>query len=134
MIPETIAKIYDAARVEVASTSIVMPPPEVTSRDNHPVPDKSAPMRVALAAADLGWDWALTYARGHVPHATTGRPTTVKAKGSIAVRLSRGTDWACAVYREGSTWTWDSMYVNGRKCSDITMFEERLTTTRSSGV
>lgn len=122
----TIKAIYDAARVAPQEEK-PFPAPEITSRDGHPVPDKAACARVALNAADLGWDWTLTYARGHVPHATTGRPLAGGARGSIAVRLSRGRERAFAVYIESSGgWKWDTLYINNKRFADITAFEEAL--------
>jgi hypothetical protein len=61
----------------------------------------------ALARAN-GWDAVITFARGHVPHATHGRPSKDE-KFSEALRLARGSRRAVAVRMGGSwtsLWTW----------------------------
>ncbi len=101
------------------------PAPEVTSRDGHPVPEKGAVSRVLTLALGKGWDADVTYARGHLPHATTARPLT--CRGSIAVRLTRDGVRAVAVYREGSSsWAWDTMYVGTQRFTGIEEWEGAL--------
>lgn len=69
----------------------------------------SQPVAGLLAWAQAhGWDGVVTFARGHVPHATHGRPSA-QAKFSEAVRLHRGRERAVAVRMGGSwasLWTW----------------------------
>jgi|SRR4051812_16152586 hypothetical protein len=87
------------------------PVPEVTSRDGVAGPAKRAVDDLASLAGTLGWSVDVTYARGCFPHATTGRPGPVR--GSLAVRMARGPLRAVAVYVEGSTWSWDTLTVQG---------------------
>lgn len=100
------------------------PAPEVTSRDGAPVPEKQAVADLAQHAVFKGWAVVTTFARGCPPHAKLGTPLAVR--DSIAVRLSRGKEWAVAVYSGGSTWAWDTLYVNGRRHETITAFKEAL--------
>lgn len=100
------------------------PMPEVTSRDDVPGPEKRAVRDLEAYAAEQGWRTWVTYARGSAPHATTGRPLAVRH--SLAVRMIRGQERAWAVYREGSTWAWDTLYVNGKGFETITAFKEAL--------
>lgn len=59
-------------------------------------------------ATEVGWEGTITYAVGHLPHATLGTPGD-KPKQSWALRLRRGVRHAVAV-RMGdawsSLWTW----------------------------
>lgn len=57
----------------------------------------------------MAWDVEITYARGCFPNGATGKPGAVK--DSIAVRMTRGSVRAVAVYVGGSTWAWDTMAV-----------------------
>jgi hypothetical protein len=104
------------------------PAPEITSRDQVSGPVKSAVSDLVRYAEALGWSVVVTYARGHLPHATTGRPGA--CRDSLAVRMQRAGHYAVAVYREGSTWSWDSMWILGngvRQCATITALKEALT-------
>jgi hypothetical protein len=74
-------------------------------------PVKRAVGDLVALAGTLGWSVDVTYARGCFPHATTGRPGPVK--DSLAVRMARGPLRAVAVYVEGSTWSWDTLAVQG---------------------
>lgn len=85
--------------------------PAPTLRSDTPVViTPSAPACGLLTHAQgFGWDGVITHARGHVPHATHGRPGTEKA--SEAVRLQRGDQRAVAVRMGGSwtsLWTWST--------------------------
>lgn len=83
------------------------PAPSLTS--DTPAGLISAPASALLGhALALGWDGVVTQAKGHVPHATHGRPSA-EAKLSEAVRLARGSRRAVAVRMGGSwasLWTW----------------------------
>lgn len=124
--PSAYARDWDAF-LEREPEAPPFPAPVVTSQDGGEVPDKIAVRRVVSAAEGAGWTAVLTYACGHVPHATTGRPSD-NPKDSIAVRLSRGQEVAFAVYTNTSrsTWSWGTMYVNRFRKADITEFEEAL--------
>jgi hypothetical protein len=88
------------------------PAPEVTSRDGIAGAGKAAVTDALKYATERGWVGSSTYARGHLPHATTGRPGALS--DSYAVRLRKGDRYAVAVYREaGQSWKWDSLYVWG---------------------
>lgn len=100
------------------------PAPEVTSRDGAPVPEKQAVSDLTQHAVLKGWTVVTTFARGCPPHATLGTPLAVR--DSIAVRMFRETEQAVAVYNGGSTWAWDTLYVNGRRHETITALKEAL--------
>ena len=100
------------------------PAPVITSRDGHEVPDKQAVRDLTTLAESRGWSVVLTYAKGYPPHASRGTP--LKLAGSIAVRMRRGSEQALAVYNEGSTWTWDTLYMAGRRYGSITALKEAL--------
>jgi hypothetical protein len=100
------------------------PAPEVTSREGRSGPEKRAVQDLEAYARERGWKAWTTYARGHAPHATHGTP--LKVADSLAVRMMRGQERAWAVYRGGSTWSWDTLYVNGCKHESITAFKEAL--------
>lgn len=86
------------------------PLPEHTSNQPHPQAIPQPVVSLNLLALMAGWGVLLTHSRGHVPHATTGRPLR-GAKELWALRMSRGDQRAVAV-RQGdkwaSLWTWSS--------------------------
>lgn len=84
------------------------PAPEVTSKDDVEGPRKTAVEGLRTYAQGLGWTVLITYARGYVPHTTTGRPGALKE--SLAVRMRRGHECAVAVYIGSTTWAWDSLW------------------------
>lgn len=84
------------------------PAPSLTSdTPADSIPSQPAAGLLAWAQAH-GWDGVVTFARGHVPHATHGRPSA-EAKFSEAIRLYRGRERSVAVRMGGSwtsLWTW----------------------------
>lgn len=65
---------------------------------------------LALLADRHGWSTRITGSRGHVPHATTGRPSAAP-KEMWAVRCARGERRAVAVREDGawhSLWVWSA--------------------------
>lgn len=84
------------------------PAPLMTSDDELRLA-VSQPANALLSMALVhGWLGVVTQAKGHVPHATHGRPSA-QAKYSEAVRLHRGRQRAVAVRCGGtwaSLWTW----------------------------
>lgn len=91
--------------------------PVVSSRDGVPGPEKRAVPALTALAARFGWVAAVTYAKGYVPHATTGQPGAAPRE-SLAVRLSRGRERAIAVYVDhGAAWSWDTLWLAGERLS-----------------
>lgn len=87
------------------------PEPEVTSRDGVPGPVKRAVTAMEDYAAFYGWRTCTTYARGHVPHGSTGKPGP-DSRDSLAVRMQCGDRRAVAVYVGADTaWSWATLYV-----------------------
>lgn len=86
------------------------PDPLVTSAEGVPGPVKQAVDTMARMARAQGWTVVVTYAYGYTPHGATGRPAA-KPTESLAVRMARKRDRAVAVYRAGSSWTWDTLYI-----------------------
>jgi hypothetical protein len=101
------------------------PAPEVTSRDGVAGPEKRAVRDMVRAVGATGWAAKVTYAKGHVPHATTGRPGA-EPRESLAVRMWRGDQRAVAVYVDhGAGWSWDTLWILGehpRKYPAVTAF------------
>jgi hypothetical protein len=93
------------------------PAPEVSSRDDiaalhgvaHGVVWPGAVEKLASDGCALHWDVRKTWARGCLPHATTGRPGA--PEDSYAVRFARETWSAWAVYRGGA---WKFVWMVGR--------------------
>jgi len=84
------------------------PAPSLTSDQPYDQPSSGPAAGLLKHAMTLGWDGVITYARGHVPHATHGTPGK-DAKFSEALRLQRGDQRAVAVRMDGSwtsLWTW----------------------------
>jgi len=89
------------------------PAPAVTSDLIGPVQDIKTPViNLATKAEAMGWTTHITYAEGHAPHSTTGRPGP--RRPSLAVRMRHSAYGAVAVYVGGSSsWSWDFMYLWG---------------------
>jgi hypothetical protein len=89
------------------ATTETFPEPSVTSND--PVPDRMpGPVSRLVRLAELkGWTVAVTYSKGHEPHATHGTPSA-KPKEKWAIRMVKSRRSARAV-RTDETWTslWD---------------------------
>ena len=105
------------------------PAPEITSEDGVAGPDKRAVVAMCKLAQDYGWTVRVTYARGCYPHASTGRPGP--QRDSLAVRMARGPERAVAVYRSGSTWSWDTLWhwITGQwptRFGEVTPFQDVL--------
>ncbi len=104
------------------------PRPEVTSTDTAGrVEPPTLVIDLAACAQALGWDHMITYARGWVPHARTGRPLA-GVRESWAVRLRREGRRAVAVRMGGawvSMWTWgaDDRFTHHQ---GITAFREAI--------
>jgi hypothetical protein len=84
--------------------------PEPTVTSNDPVIPDTMPGPVSALvrlAESKGWTVAVTYSKGHEPHATHGTPSA-KPKAKWAVRMIRGRCSARAV-RTGDAWSsfWD---------------------------
>lgn len=94
------------------------PAPEHTSRDPWPVgfePPRAARTLQATAEAS-GWEVSMTYSRGYVPHAATGRPTGLRH--TVALRCRHRESGAQLVALTESptdrlSWSWKSIYVVG---------------------
>lgn len=106
------------------------PGPEVSSRDGVVGPDKTATAGLKRKAEGFGWSVEVTYARGCFPHATHGTPGAVK--DSLALRMTRGTDRAVAVYSwAGTAWTWTTLAIQRpgawpRRFETVGVFQESL--------
>lgn len=86
------------------------PTPLVSSRDSQDGPVKRAVADMVKLAQACRWTVSTTYARGWVPHAKLGTPST-EPRDSVAVRMFRGDQRAVAVYVDhGSSWGWDTLY------------------------
>lgn len=84
------------------------PAPSLTSTTPAVITASQPAAGLQVLARANGWDAVITFARGHVPHATHGRPGATE-KFSEAVRMSRGSRRAVAVRLGGSwtsLWTW----------------------------
>jgi hypothetical protein len=79
------------------------PEPLRASDSPDPLPEVPGPvLKLQRLAEGAGWATLATYAVGHHPHATHGRPSAT-AKPSWALRMRRGDQRAVAV-RVGSAW------------------------------
>lgn len=78
---------------------LLVPPPEISSREPYHFAVPSSARLLAKLAAANGWRVAVTYARGPRVHSTTGKVTRVV--DSIAVRLQRGDQVALAFWTAG---------------------------------
>lgn len=89
------------------------PAPEVSSRDDiaalHGVVWPSAVEKLASDGSALAWDVRKQWARGCLPHATTGRPGA--SEDSFAVCFARDVWTAWAVYRGGA---WKFVWMTGK--------------------
>lgn len=86
------------------------PAPSVSSRDVAEPGAWPGPVELlGQQAARYGWQVALAYARGCMPHATTGRPGA--ERDSYSVRFARG-DWQG--YAIHAADAWQSIMVTGR--------------------
>lgn len=106
------------------------PAPDITSRDGAQGPDKAAVTALVRLAESHRWTVLVTYAKGYLQHATTGKPGTVR-RGSLAVRMRRpGGQHAVAVYVDhGSAWAWDTLWIAGarlEKYGQIGAFQDAL--------
>lgn len=106
---------------------VLYPKPVVTSVQAPP-PDMLVPASVIALhglAAEYGWQWALTYSRGWMPHGSTGRPTA--ERHLLAVRIGGhplNDRQAYAVYSKpvsGGTWAWSSVWCWGPKVPPCSM-------------
>lgn len=94
-------------RVEAAEP---YPVPVVTSRDEVEGVAWPAPvLTLERAAQRFGWHVELAYARGRMPHATTGKPG--EERDSFSVRFSGGPWQGYAIYAARA---WQSIMVTGR--------------------
>lgn len=85
------------------------PPPLVTSRDGVQGPTKTAVAGLVRLAEGHGWTVQVTYAKGYVQHAGTGKPSA-QPRESLAVRMERAGHRAVAIYVDhGATWSWDTL-------------------------
>lgn len=103
---------------------INFPEPEIPGHDVDPwFMGKQAVMDLYSLAVNNGWTVRVVHAKGSVPHATNGTPGP--QRHSISLRMSRGEGRMVAVYREGSTWAWDTMYLlDGRLPRKISLVTE----------
>lgn len=85
------------------------PAPEVSSRYNIAAAWPSAVEKLASDGSALAWDVRKAWARGCLPHATTGRPGP--SEDSYAVRFARSHLAAWAVYRGGA---WKFVWMTGK--------------------
>lgn len=94
---------------EIGPQRAPFPAPEVTSRDPRPagVVKPGPVFKLEALALSRGWRCSVTYARGWVPHAITGRPLAGPVD-SWAVRCERGAERAVAVRVRDS---WDAFWV-----------------------
>ena len=114
-----------------AATREPYPPPLYRSSENRdlPFPEPPAVKAVRALAVERGWTALGQYSRGHLPHATTGKPTAVRDLIGLRFGISPliGMDlWvtrqAYAVYSRpvsGGTWMWSSVMIWG---SDLTPY------------
>jgi hypothetical protein len=89
------------------------PAPSVTSRDAvlQDAPPWPDPVRKLANESDrVGWRWKVAYAKGRMPHATTGRPGVERE--SWSVRFARGEWQGYAIYANKA---WQSIMVTGRR-------------------
>jgi len=77
------------------------PEPIITSRDSVDIPTPSPVLTLLAFAERLSWESRLTYAKGWMPHATTGWP--LGPYETWALRLRRGDCRAVAI-RKGDDW------------------------------
>lgn len=98
------------------------PASEVTSGVETPegTHTPSAVLKVAQRLNAAGFLTELAYARGCLPHATTGRPGPVRDSWRLAVLRSGVSGWA--TYRGG----WDFLYIGQRKIKSVTEWEKGL--------
>ncbi len=110
------------------------PAPTLTSGMPHEEPTSRPAAALLLLAQECGWTGHITQARGHVPHATTGRPSA-EAKFSEALRLARGSERAVAVRLGGSwtsLWTWSASRFFARHAT-LEAFKVALNSSRDTG-
>lgn len=99
----------------------LFPAPQVSSREETPVTPIFPKPALALAelARENSWEVKVQYARGNMPHATTGQPGVLKDLVAVRCGDHPMTDRrAYAVYSRpasGGTWTWSSVMVWGPK-------------------
>lgn len=96
---------------EVEGVANDYPPPEVSSRDGTEPPGAVWPgpvIKLVRQAIEAGWGTAPAYARGCMPHATTGRPGA--PRDSFSVRFVRDGWQGYAIYAAGG---WQSIMVTG---------------------
>jgi hypothetical protein len=103
----SVPSVLDFSRIEPEPARAVPPPLQAAIE----VPESSwpDPVRTLAARAVLSeWIYRVTYAKGYVPHGTTGRPSA-KPKQTWAVRMMRDDCRAVAVRTDAawtSFWTW----------------------------
>ena len=120
--PRTLEEVAAKLAAERAALrearDVPYPEPEHTSRDPWPV-DFVAPrpsVSLRLLAETHGWHVTMTYARGRLPHATTGQPGALRH--SVAVRMAHPDTGMCAWATttspvEATNWTWLSIVAWG---------------------
>lgn len=107
-----------------AATREPYPPPLYWSNENRdlPFPEPAAVKAVRALAVEKGWSALGQYSRGHLPHATTGKPTGVRDLIGLRFCISPTvadpwvTRQAYAVYTRpvnGGTWAWSSVMIWG---------------------
>lgn len=85
------------------------PAPVVSSRDGVEPATWPAPVLTLVRDAQrLGWSVVKAYARGRMPHGTTGKP--LAERDSFSVRFARGTWQGYAVYAASA---WKSIMITG---------------------
>lgn len=89
------------------------PSPSVSSREGREPVAWPRPVTLLLREAEKhGWQATWAWARGCMPHATTGRPG--EERDSYSVRFRRGEWQGYAIYGGGATKSWQSIMVTGR--------------------
>lgn len=125
--------VLDVVR-EVIESEAGYPAPLVSTRDGvEPASGWPGPVALLASEAEMaGWRVQLAYARGCMPHATTGRPGA--PRDSYSVRFAKG-DWqGYAIYGGSpSSPAWQSIMVTGRELPPFGMMGRTDLTTWLAG-